>query len=243
MAHQSEAQIDGGVAIEGSMKSCCRCKTLKTLSDFGRCKSRSDGLYPTCKPCRTKMRADAANDPAKRARKMEYEAAFHARHPGKAKKYAEKWRGSNRDLARSRSDAWKTRNSDRQRSAEIAYRANNPEKRKASIAAYRLANREKEKEYSAKWARANRDKVCARAARRRAAVLVATPQWAIESEILAIYTEAQRVTRETGIAHHVDHIVPLKSQIVCGLHCPANLRVIPGIENLSKGNRLWPDKP
>ena len=51
--------------------------------------------------------------------------------------------------------------------------------------------------------------------------------------------------RETvvGGRWHVDHIVPLKSKIVCGLHCSANLQVIPAIINSSKGNRVWPDMP
>lgn len=39
---------------------------------------------------------------------------------------------------------------------------------------------------------------------------------------------------------HVDHIVPLQSNWVCGLHCEANLRVIPGAENESKRNFWWP---
>lgn len=56
--------------------------------------------------------------------------------------------------------------------------------------------------------------------------------------IAAFYAEADRLTRETGIPYHVDHIVPLQSPIVCGLYAPANLRPIPGAENCSKGQRV-----
>jgi hypothetical protein len=41
----------------------------------------------------------------------------------------------------------------------------------------------------------------------------------------------------TGIEWHVDHIVPLINSEVCGLHIWANLRVIPKILNLIKGNK------
>lgn len=46
-----------------------------------------------------------------------------------------------------------------------------------------------------------------------------------------------------GFQWHVDHIVPLTSQIVCGLHSHTNIRVIPGAENISKNNRIWEDMP
>lgn len=78
---------------------------------------------------------------------------------------------------------------------------------------------------------------------RRAAKLQATPKWASEALILAIYEECQLLSEETGIPHHVDHAVPLISDIVCGLHCEDNLQILPALDNLSKGNRHWPDMP
>lgn len=42
----------------------------------------------------------------------------------------------------------------------------------------------------------------------------------------------------TGFEWQVDHIVPLVNTLVCGLHIWSNLRVIPKIQNLSKGNKF-----
>ena len=42
---------------------------------------------------------------------------------------------------------------------------------------------------------------------------------------------------ETGAkARILDHVIPLKGKNVCGLHVENNLRLIPGIDNLRKGN-------
>lgn len=52
------------------------------------------------------------------------------------------------------------------------------------------------------------------------------------------YLAAQSRSVSTGILHHVDHIVPLKNPIVCGLHSWTNIRIVTYYENLSKGNKL-----
>ncbi len=80
-------------------------------------------------------------------------------------------------------------------------------------------------------------------AKRRAVHRLATPAWADRCAMRVIYEQARRITRETGIQHDVDHIVPLKSKLVCGLHVHCNLRVIPASENAKKNNRYWPDMP
>jgi hypothetical protein len=47
----------------------------------------------------------------------------------------------------------------------------------------------------------------------------------------------------TGFGWHVDHIVPLISPVVCGLHWYRNIRVIPAKENMMKSNKHWEDMP
>ena len=83
----------------------------------------------------------------------------------------------------------------------------------------------------------------ARDAARRAAKLKATPQWADLAVIALFYKEARSASIASGVAHHVDHIVPLRSSRVCGLHNEFNLEIIPAIENWRKSNRTWPDQP
>jgi hypothetical protein len=53
--------------------------------------------------------------------------------------------------------------------------------------------------------------------------------------ILFIYQECARITEETGIAHHVDHIHPISKG---GKHHPDNLQILTATENIRKGNKL-----
>jgi 5-methylcytosine-specific restriction endonuclease McrA len=53
-----------------------------------------------------------------------------------------------------------------------------------------------------------------------------------------IYHLANLRTKVTGIEWNVDHIIPLQSKKVCGLHVPWNLQVITASDNSIKGNRF-----
>lgn len=76
---------------------------------------------------------------------------------------------------------------------------------------------------------------------RRLAEKRATPSWADLDKIKAICDAAAELQAVTGVKYHVDHIVPLRGKTVCGLHCEANLQVLPALDNLVKGCVKWPD--
>lgn len=71
----------------------------------------------------------------------------------------------------------------------------------------------------------------------------AMPVWANEFFMNEAYDLARLRTKITGYKWVVDHIVPLRSKLVCGLHAHTNLQVIPAVQNAKKGNRWWPDMP
>lgn len=95
------------------------------------------------------------------------------------------------------------------------------------------------KEYAAQYRHRRADLYRYHAALRRAAKLRATPKWAEFDQIKHIYIQAETMSRETGIPYEVDHRVPLKHNLVCGLHCMANLQIITKEENGQKKNKFF----
>ena len=78
------------------------------------------------------------------------------------------------------------------------------------------------------------------ASARKRRVRQATPDWSETQQILKLYERAAELTRTTGIKHEVDHVIPIKNDLVCGLHCLDNLQILTKYENCKKGNR-WTD--
>lgn len=87
-------------------------------------------------------------------------------------------------------------------------------------------------------------RIIARQRLRQANLRRATPKWLTEQDweqINGLYLEARRLTKETGIKHHVDHELPLRGRYVSGLHVPSNLRVITAEENLKRPKIYRPE--
>lgn len=124
---------------------------------------------------------------------------------------------------------WRHRNREKLRRKQQLWRAANPE-------------------YSRLYAQQKPDVYAEHAAFRRALLKQATPLWLTpehRKQMRALHVKARRKKKATGIAHHVDHIIPLQAkfngtgeQIACGLHVPWNLQVLPGPENSVKWCKL-----
>jgi 5-methylcytosine-specific restriction endonuclease McrA len=102
------------------------------------------------------------------------------------------------------------------------------------------------RQYRNVWKENNKTQVRADTKARRRKHRLATPKWLSrkqKSEIRQIYQIAITMSKTTGEQYVVDHIVPLRSELVCGLHVPWNLRVIPQEENLLKSNKLIDTAP
>lgn len=153
---------------------------------------------------------------------------YRARHPDRVKKSLLKYRKDNAEIIRERS--------------LMAYKENAAQRRQ-STAEWRRAHPERVKIIRRKYSLKNGHKISARNAARERAKLGATPAWGNQFFIEEAYDLARLRSRVLGYKWHVDHIVPLRSKIVCGLHVENNLRVIPAVDNMLKGNRSWPDMP
>lgn len=71
-------------------------------------------------------------------------------------------------------------------------------------------------------------------------IFLAMPAW-LSTEDKRAMKRMYRIAKRTGKT--VDHIVPLSNPIVCGLHVPWNMQIIPRDENMQKSNTFWPDCP
>ena len=100
--------------------------------------------------------------------------------------------------------------------------------------------RNKKLQKTKEWYSNNKEAQIAYANKKKAKKLKALPCWADKKQIKNIYKQAAIKTKETGIKYHVDHIYPLRSPFLCGLHVETNLQIITAEENLKKRNMHWP---
>jgi hypothetical protein len=94
---------------------------------------------------------------------------------------------------------------------------------------------EKRRGHYRKYAKTDKGKAAAKrgAIKRRAVKFKALPHWVCVTEINLFIDECPD-------GFHIDHILPLAGETVCGLHVLENLQYLPAQENLSKSNKIDP---
>jgi hypothetical protein len=142
-----------------------------------------------------------------------------------AKRLKKEWYERNKELTKKRARAWALAN---------------PEKKKESVDKWRSNNLDQHNATNRNWNTNNKPVKASLECKRRASQLQRTPAWDPDAHlIIAKYQLAAMLTKASGIEHHVDHIIPLQGKKVSGLHTFANLRVIPGSDNVKKSNKFY----
>jgi hypothetical protein len=136
---------------------------------------------------------------------------------------------------------WKANNAAKNKLITQSWRADNPDYMKWYRATYYQENQEYLRMVALDYRTRNRALVAANRAMVRCKLKGCTVSWANPEAMLDVYATAARLSQETGIRHDVDHIVPLTSPIVCGLHWEGNLQILTVHANAAKCNKLVED--
>ena len=216
-----EKHPDAGRATDGR---CVKCESARRMA-YRACNldralevraAYKDREYELAK------KRHAANPAIRRADSKRWRLA----HPGKVKVANMAAYHADPAAARARVEAWRKANPEKVLAKARAWNQKNPEKAK------KFRN-----ESVRRWGKKYPDRRAAYVRGYQAAKLNATPAWANKFFIAEAYHLAKLREKICGGKWHVDHIVPLKHPLVCGLHVEHNLSVIPGVENSRKGNR------
>lgn len=201
------------------MKTCTKCGCTKPLSDFHKYAQSKDGHKPACKQCNT-------------AAAVAYQSA----NTGSRKTKDARYRTKNLEAVRISSLAYAHSNAGKEKSK--AWRSANKQANKVRHNLWVQENKDRDREHKRNWMQRNKAYMLAKVRHRQMVARRAEPIWADKNTIEFFYATRQYMTQETGYAWHVDHIVPLQGDSVCGLHVHFNLRVIPAVDNLRKGNKF-----
>ena len=187
-------------------------------------------------------RANAAHVKAARAQRYQQNkeeenaqsAAYYRANAEEIKEAARRRFAADGGVQRAASARWKAKNAERVAEYKRAKRAQQPKKvrpPKDPTAALRAKKA---------WKARNPHRVAGDKIARLARTKHATPARADKELMADIYALARIYREHTPVIAHVDHIVPLRSPLVCGLHTHDNLSCLPRDENIRKGNRVWP---
>lgn len=140
-----------------------------------------------------------------------------------------KWQANNRDKVNNIIKKYKNTEKGKLKIKERNLK--NKEINKLKRKEYKLRNKEKIKIYNHNYNKDNKQLVNFKTQRYRARKKKALPKWADIVKIKKIYLNCPE-------GYEVDHIIPIKGKLICGLHVHNNLQYLIASENRSKGNNF-----
>ena len=229
--------------VDEAGRECTKCGQYKTWDEFYEHAHGRNGRQSRCKRCCSD--ASLENYFANHDERIAYKHKYYEENREELIRKATEWKRENPEANRRHSmdDYWRNREvriearKQRERDNPQPYRECERVKREKKPELYRAIARAGAKRWREKYP----EKVAENEQRRRCAKLQAMPAWADRAEMLSVFRLARMLRNITGAKFHVDHIVPLQHPLVCGLHVPANLRIVTANDNLEKHNKFDPD--
>lgn len=162
-----------------------------------------------------------------------YHLDYRTKNKEKLKSKNKQWRANNAEVIKSKQKARREAPGYYEKfnaSWKDWYKAN-PEKHAETIAAGKARNPERHKEIQRLSRQRNPEAGKAKLAKRRALKKNAMPDWVNTKELTRIYFECPK-------GMHIDHIIPLVNENICGLHVPQNLQYLTVEQNQFKSNKF-----
>lgn len=221
------------------MKICRICNVSQELKHYHLRKSSKDGRRSECIECTKIIKKDWRNN--NKPKIAQYAKKYADLHSEKLKLLRkttrQKARVLNPEKFKTEYKAWYSANKEKAKQSTEQWKAKNP----SWYQNYYIRKKEHIQEYRKKWAQNNIALVRNKTRHYQMLKRKASPCWltAIQkAQIQEMYDVAVALEMQTGIPHHVDHIHPLNSKDLCGLHVPWNLQVITRKANIAKSNKL-----